>query len=181
MTTLIALVAAMLVLAMGSACDRGEEPPTPTAPPSPTATTAATSDLPEPVEEKRSAILAAARTPDYQALEGLLDPKTFNYSFGESGDPVGYWRRLEREGHVPVLGDIMPAVFATTPAKQGGTYVWPAAATKSPEDWNERDLADVRTLAGEEDIEQYRQAGSYLGWRAGIQAEGAWLFFVAGD
>lgn len=117
---------------------------------------------------------------DYDALEALLDPETFNYSFGDSGDPIGYWRELESDGHVPILGDIMPSVFATRPLKQGGTYVWPAAAAKEPKDWTDEDVEDLLTFNAREDVDQYREHG-YLGWRGGIQAEGAWLFFIAGD
>jgi hypothetical protein len=55
-------------------------------------------ELPPVVAKKRNAIVAAARAFDYDGLETLLDRKAFSYSFGESGDPVGYWRRLEEEG-----------------------------------------------------------------------------------
>ena len=118
---------------------------------------------------------------DYEALESLLDRETFNYSFGDSGDPIGYWKRLESEGHVPLFGDIMPLVFATRPAKQGGTYVWPAAAAKEAKDWTTEDVEDLLTFNAREDIDQFREQGGYLGWRGGIQSEGAWLFFIAGD
>jgi len=162
-----------------TACNGDSAPPTPSIPASPTPTTA--SELPAAVEQKRDSIVRAARAMDYDALEALLDPETFNYSFGDSGDPIGHWKQLESESHVPILGDIMPAVFATRPAKQGGIYVWPAAAAKEAKDWTDEEVEDLLTFNNEEDVEQHREQGGYLGWRGGIQAEGAWLYFIAGD
>jgi hypothetical protein len=169
--------ASLVFLALLTACN-DTSPARQTPAPSPTATT---SELPAAVEEKRDAIVRAARAQDLDALESLLDPETFSYSFAEEGDPVGYWRRLESEGHVPILGDIMPLVFATRHGRKDDTYVWPAAATREPSEWSERDVEDLLTIHAKEDIDGYREAGSYLGWRAGIRADGTWLYFIAGD
>jgi hypothetical protein len=46
--------------------------------------------LPPAVEQTHDVILAAADAKDYEALGALLDPAGFSYSFGESGDPIGY-------------------------------------------------------------------------------------------
>ena len=169
----------LLFVVAFAACSDETPVATPTIPPSPTPTTA--SNVPAAVEQTKTAIVRAARAQDLDALGALLDPKTFNYSFGENGDPIGYWRKLESEAHVPILGDIMPQVFATRPAKQGGTYVWPAAAAKEAKDWTDADVEDLLTFNSQQDIDQYRELGGYLGYRGGIQAEGAWLFFIAGD
>jgi hypothetical protein len=154
------------------------EPPATTAP---AETGGTTEPLPPAVAEMRDAILDAAHARDYDGLEALLDPATFSYSFGESGDPVGYWRMLEEEGHVPIFGDILPLLLSTSHAKQEDIYVWPAAFAKDPSSWTEDDLADMRKLYADEDIESFRQAGGYLGYRLGIREDGTWLFFVAGD
>jgi hypothetical protein len=139
-------------------------------------------ELPAAVAETRDAILAAARARDYDGLEALLDPATFSYSFGEDGDPIGYWRNLEKEGHVPVLGDILPIVLGTPFAKQDDIYVWPSAAAKEAPDWTEDDLESMRALYTDEEIESMRETlGGYLGWRVGIREDGTWLYFVAGD
>jgi hypothetical protein len=52
-------------------------------------------DLPEPVAATRQAIVAAAVACDYDTLGALASWPYFAYSFGESGDPAGYWRSLE--------------------------------------------------------------------------------------
>lgn len=166
---------AAVLLCLASACD-GSPAPAPSPSPSPTAET-----LPGAVEATRREIIRAARAFDYDALTHLSDAEGFTYSFGESGDPVGYWRRLESEGHVPVLGDIIPSVLSTTFALRDGIYVWPAAAAKDPDDWSARDIRELKTLTSEEDIDTYRRAGGYLGWRAGIAPDGTWRFLVAGD
>lgn len=137
--------------------------------------------LPAAVERKKDAIARAARSFDYTLLGELLDPEAFSYSFGERGDPIAYWRRLEEEAHMPVVGEILPSVLATTPGQSGDTYVWPAAFAKNPDDWSPRDIADLRTFNNKEDIERFRSFGGYSGWRVGIRADGTWLFFIAGD
>ena len=137
--------------------------------------------LPGPVAEKHEAIVDAAHALDYKELETLLNPKTFTYSFGEGGDPVGYWRRLEERGEVPILGVFLPAVLAMPWAKQGPLYVWPSAHAKEPARWTEEDRKALEQLDTEEDIRAFAEAGSDLGWRAGIRKDGTWLFFVAGD
>jgi hypothetical protein len=146
-----------------------------------TSTTPAENALPAAVAEKREAIVAAAHALDYARLETLLDPKTFSYSFGENGDPVGYWRRLEEEGHVPILGDYLPVVLGSPHAMRGDIYVWPSAYGKKPASWTEEDRQSLANLYTEQEIRAFERAGDYLGWRAGIRKDGTWLFFVAGD
>jgi hypothetical protein len=133
------------------------------------------SALPEAVEEKRAAILAAAVEGDVDAVAALADPDEFAYSFGGDveGGPAAYWRQLEASGEKPlealaqILG--MPYTLAT------GIYVWPFAYDKTPDTITdyERELLEPleTTFAGE----------GYLGWRAGIRPDGRWGFFVAGD
>jgi hypothetical protein len=148
----------------------------------PTSSPSSTPDeLPPAVAKKRDAIVAAARAFDYDGLEELLDRKTFSYSFGQSGDPVGYWRRLEEEGEVPILGDYLPVILGAPHAKRGDLYVWPSAYGKSPSAWTDEDRQWLTNLYTEREIRGFVRAGDYLGWRVGIRKDGKWLFFVAGD
>ena len=146
-----------------------------------TSTTPAESALPAKVAEKIEAIVAAARALDYDRLETLLDPKTFSYSYGESGDPIDYWRRLEEKAEVPVLGDILPTVFSGPLATQGDIYVWPSVHGKPPSEWTPEERRWLRNLYTEREIRSFERAGSYLGWRTGIRKDGTWLYFIAGD
>jgi hypothetical protein len=137
--------------------------------------------LPRAVADKRDAIAAAAQALDYERLATLLDPATFSYSFGESGDPIGYWRRLEREGHVPILGDYLPVILRGPFAKRGDIYAWPSVYGKPPSRWTADERRWLRNLYSEPEIRAFERVGDYLGWRVGIRKDGTWLFFVAGD
>lgn len=142
---------------------------------------AADDGLPLAVAETRQDIYLAAVKHDYKALRSLLDPETFSYSFGESGDPIGYWRKQE-EAEVPILGDILTGVLHTRFGKTEDVFMWPSAAAKEPSEWTEADLDALRKAGStDEEIRLFEQYGGYTGWRAGIRADGTWLFFISGD
>lgn len=180
------LVTLVVLLAGCGSGGRGAEPsqesPPPTGPAAQTSggTDVAEEDVPPAVAETRDAIVAATAGPDYKALEGLLDPASFSYSFGESGDPIAYWRQLEAEG-TPIVSKVLPTVLSMRAAKVDDMYVWPAANAKDPASWTEDDLADLRLLYSDDDIQSFKELGSYLGYRVGVRQDGTWLFFVAGD
>jgi hypothetical protein len=137
--------------------------------------------LPLVVAETREQIYRAAIARDYRALRSLLDPKTFSYSFGESGDPIGYWRKQE-EAEVPLLGDILPVVLHTRFGQTEDIYMWPSAAAKEASEWTEADVEAMRKAGStDEEIRLFEQHGGYTGWRVGIRADGTWLFFISGD
>ena len=107
--------------------------------------------------------------------------ETLRYTFGNpvEGGPIAYWQELERTtGARPLetLAEIlrMPYVLSR------GLYVWPWAYTiESADDVSphEREL-----LAPLGPVATLLPPGSgYLGWRAGIEPDGDWAFFVAGD
>ncbi len=137
--------------------------------------------LPARVAETRDAILTAARARDFRALGALIPDEGFTFSFGGETDPIAYWRRLESEGHEPVIGDILPMVLDTEPGFDRGVFVWPAQAAEDPAEWTQQDIEALIAIHAEEDVRSFQQAGTYLGWRVGIRRDGTWVFFVAGD
>ena len=137
--------------------------------------------LPRRVAETREAIQAAAQGHDFEALRALIPEEGFTFSFGGDTDPIRYWKRLESEGHVPVIGDVLPGVLGTEPGVDRGVFVWPAQATEDPATWDEQDIEALTAIHAREDIRSFQEAGLYLGWRVGIDRDGTWLFFVAGD
>jgi hypothetical protein len=177
--TRLALVFLLLTIAAvgcggnGDSSDGGTTTQTPTTP--------VEAGLPDAVEEKREAIASAAQSLDYDGLAELLDPETFTYSFGERADPIGYWRRLERRAEVPILGDILPTVLSMPYVKQGNIYAWPSVHGKEPSTWTEEDRRGLEKLYTAQEIRRFERAGAYLGYRAGIQDDGTWIYFVAGD
>ena len=76
------------------------------------------------------------------------------------------------ESPIEILARILELPYTLS----SGTYVWPFAYDKA-----EDELTDYeRELLG--DLAVYSGAGSgYLGWRAGIEPDGTWRFFIAGD
>lgn len=138
--------------------------------------------LPLEVALSRTRVQLAALGQHWEELEALLDPTTFSYSFGEDGDPIGYWMELEADAHAPIIGDILPTTLGAHYAKSRGVYMWPSAAAKLSKNWTERDLNDLRKLGySDRDIESFEEFGGYLGYRVGIEADGTWIFFVSGD
>lgn len=136
--------------------------------------------LPEAVFAKAQLIMAAARACDYAAL-GALAGEPFTFSFGASSDPVAYWQELESSGE-PVTAFIVEVLSLSHDLMEiadPDIYVWPAVAG---DDATDADWDEVRGLYTEDEIDQMRELGSgYLGWRLGIDTEGDWTFYVAGD
>ena len=140
-------------------------------------------DLPEPVAETRRQVFGAALDCDYERLESLAGAEGFTFSFGTSGSPAAYWRRLEQERADEPLPLRALATILTMPAtrNEAGSYAWPAAYSENPSDgaWQALVVAGLYT---EEQVEQMRTQGTgYLGYRTAITPDGVWQFFVAGD
>jgi hypothetical protein len=137
--------------------------------------------LPAAVEETRSALLAAAESGDYEALRPLLPTTGFEYTFGGAvpGGPIAYWKQLEQDTDERPL-ETLAVVLRMPYTLSRGYYVWPFAY----------DIASVNDLSAHE-RELLAPLGSldtlfvegtgYLGWRAGIDPNGVWTFYVAGD
>jgi hypothetical protein len=138
-------------------------------------------DLPAAVETTRRALLTAAATGDYEALRKLIPQSGFEYTFGGpvEGGPIPYWQELERTTDERPLTTLV-AILRMPYTLSRGIYVWPFAYTLTRIDEltpHERSL-----LAPLGDLSRLFVPGTgYLGWRAGIQPDGTWVFFVAGD
>lgn len=139
-------------------------------------------ELPDPVERKRIAIAEAAAARDYAALARLIPDDGFEYTFGGPmpGGPTAYWRRLEASTDEAPL-ETLVAVLALPYTKVRGIYVWPFAFDREPKQLSEKELELLSTFATPREIEGWREFGGYIGWRAGIQPNGDWVFYVAGD
>ena len=134
--------------------------------------------LPPAVAETHAALLAAAESGDYEALRPLIPASGFSYTFGGGapGGPIEYWQQVEAQtGEQPI--DILARILRLPYTLSGGTYVWPFAYDKQENELT----AHERELLGDL-ADSYSGAGSgYLGWRAGIEPDGTWRFFIAGD
>ena len=134
--------------------------------------------LPPAVAEAHAALLDAAASGDYEALRPLLPASGFSYTFGGpvQGGPIAYWQQVEAQsGERPI--EILARILRMPYTLFGGRYIWPFAFDKQQEDLT----AHERELLGDL-AEAYSGAGTgYLGWRAGIEPDGTWRFFIAGD
>jgi hypothetical protein len=137
--------------------------------------------LPGPVAEAHARLLDAAESGDYEELRPLVPSTGFEYTFGGpvEGGPIAYWQELERSTVERPLENL-EAVLNMPYVLSRGIYVWPFAY----------DVADVGDLSAHEREllaplgpldTLFVEGTGYLGWRAGIDPQGNWVFFVAGD
>lgn len=139
------------------------------------------SGLPVAVEQTRAALLEAAESGNYEALQPFIPETGFTYTFGGEveGGPVAYWQQLERDANEKPL-ETLEAVLAMPPVLTRGIYVWPWAYTvESPDDLSEHERELLAPLGPTSRL--FVPGTGYLGWRAGIAPDGTWVFFVAGD
>jgi hypothetical protein len=134
--------------------------------------------LPPAVAETHAALLEAAESGDYEALRPLLPDSGFSYTFGGGvpGGPIAYWQQLETQtGERPI--EILARILRLPYTLSAGHYTWPFAYDKQEEELTAHERELLGDLAN-----SYSGAGSgYLGWRAGIEPDGTWRFFIAGD
>jgi hypothetical protein len=143
---------------------------------------AAQPGLPESVARKRAEVWSAARAKDYDALGRLVDPDQFTYTFGGPvpGGPAAYWRRLEETSTERPI-ETLAAILRLPSTKQRQIYVWPYAFTRRASTLSAEEKEQLAEAIGDEGLRQYLELGDYLSYRAGIDANGAWVFYVAGD
>lgn len=143
-----------------------------------TRTEAVATGLPEAVEAKRAAVLEAARAGDEDAVAGLAGER-FSYTFGGpvEGGPAGYWRQLEASGEAPL--EVLAAILELPYTLSQGIYVWPFAYDTTEAQLTQYEAELLKRLPP--DAATFEPGGGYLGWRAGIEPDGDWIFFVSGD
>lgn len=91
-------------------------------------------------------------------------------------------REEEGRGQLGTLLKLFDMSHAETSHEGRIIYVWPAAyAYESWEAIPTEVIEELTTVHGEEDLDRFATFGSYAGWRTGIDEDGEWLFFIAGD
>jgi hypothetical protein len=144
--------------------------------------TTVTNEFPAPVQRTRDQLLDAAAANDYDALAALIPESGFTYTYGGPypGGPTAYWKQAAQEGD-PAPITALKEILGMPYTKVGDNYVWPFAYDRNPASLTDAELDMLSRVASAQEIEQWRQSGHYLGWRAGIRSDGTWIFFVAGD
>ncbi|NNE74677.1 MAG: hypothetical protein HKN26_13505 [Acidimicrobiales bacterium] len=139
--------------------------------------------LPDAVQEKRAAIIAAARACNIPALAALT-AEGFTVSFG-GGDAESFWIFGEYYTADPdALAAIVRhlAVDATPAGDPVAEYVWPGAHTVAWPDVTPEMLQQLRDIGyTDDDLDFFEEFGGYIGLRLGITVDGEWAYSVAGD
>lgn len=145
--------------------------------------------LPEPVRRMHDRIVEAAKSGDVELLRPLLglgDDATL-LTFGEaSGDPVDTLKGLsgDSEGQeiLAIMEEVLSSGFvhleAGTPNE---VFVWPYFYGVPLDKLNARQRVELFKIVTAGDVEDMKQFGQYIFYRAGITPEGRWVFFVAGE
>ena len=196
---LLTLLVGLVVTGCGSGDDTAAQPPvtvtvtetqTETTAPEPEVkcstaglrTTLPEQDLPEPVTDVRERVFGAALACDYDELERIALEKGagFTFTYGEGTSAADYWRNLEESGTEQPMRALVTILSLPYTRNESGSYAWPTAYDESPSEADWQALVDSG-LYTQAEIDSMKQAGSYLGWRTAITADGDWQFFVAGD
>jgi hypothetical protein len=139
-------------------------------------------ELPAEVADVRKRVFDAALACDYDTLEEIALEKGagFTFTYGGETDASDYWARVEEEGAQKPMRALATILTLPFTRNESGSYAWPTAYSERPTDEAWQALVDAG-LYSQEQIDQMKTAGSYLGWRTAITADGDWQFFVAGD
>lgn len=147
--------------------------------------------LPAPAQETAKKLFNAAVACDQKTLVQLATEGETSLSFG-SVTPDEVFELPESQDRPYFMLATLLSSFAPTPnstvsedgneVSNATDYVWPpvyTATNPSDEQWQE---AITAGLLSPEDAEEQRASGSgYVGYRVGINEQGSWTFFLAGD
>jgi hypothetical protein len=144
-------------------------------------------ELPQAVADLRYQIYEATRGCYWDQIAALLDPATFSYSFGEDGDPIGFWQRMEFLHYEPTLyiAGLLARPYGMMPDAAQPIFAWPSAHAYG--DWDavpEAEKQALRPLYGDLDFGFFEEFGGYLGYRMGITLDGdqaQWIYAITGD
>jgi len=143
----------------------------------PTEVLVAGSTVTPAVRATQRALTEAVRAEDWDAIAALLPADgRFTAGFGAPEDPIAYYRALGRDPLAEWL------VVLTQPAgRVADLTVWPELHARDPFVIGDAERPRLEAAFGAEFLRTWEGAGSYLGWRAGFDADGTWRFMVAGD
>jgi len=145
--------------------------------------------LPAAVASTRDELISAAKSGDAEMLRAIIKRQTNPpvVSFGDVADPIEFLRESSNDGEgrelLAIMIELMEAPFSIMPAQNGEPeiYVWPAYATNNLENLSPAELIDVYKIVSHQDLEEMQLFGGWYFFRVGIDSNGEWRYFVAGD
>jgi hypothetical protein len=144
--------------------------------------------LPQAVADLRYQVYEAVRACDWDQLRDLVaGAGDFSYSFGDYGDPVAYWQRMEFLHYEPMLymAGMLARPFGVLQNGELPIFAWPSAHTYG--NWEavpEAEKEALRPLYADLDFGFFEEFGGYLGYRIGITLDGEWaqwVYAITGD
>jgi len=130
-------------------------------------------------EATRVSLLVAARAGDWDTIADLLPDDGFTASFGGETDAIAYYQTLPTD----ILAVIVSLLEGPSARFEPdiGLSVWPDLHARQPFVIAAEERDQLAAVYGEQALSNWEAAGSYLGWRIGIEDDGTWRFLVAGD
>lgn len=129
-------------------------------------------------------LLDAAVRCDEQLLFTAATESDTSFSFGSATVDAVLGLPEDADADPAPWEALARLLHGTTPVEVDGVWTWPAAFTAEAgsevdDAWQELVDSGLHTR---DQVDQLRAApDGYLGWRIGIDADGTWLFFTAGD
>ncbi|MCF4097866.1 hypothetical protein [Maritalea mediterranea] len=145
--------------------------------------------LPPEVAKTRDLLMDAARSGDVERFRPIIDaqPDAPQFSFGVVDQPIQFLRDSSNDGEglelMAIMLELLEAPYAVQDLGDGRPkmYVWPAYATHNLQGLSDQELVEVYKIVSHLDVEEMRLYGGWYFFRVGIDENGVWQFFVAGD
>ena len=145
--------------------------------------------LPKNVAQTRAALMAAAQSGDVERLRTLIMRQTNIpvLTFGDTAEPIEFLRSSSNDGEgrelLAIMIELLEAPYSIVPAQDGEPeiFVWPAYATNDLQNLTSSELVEVYKIVSHLDLEEMQLFGGWYFYRVGIDANGEWRYFVAGD
>jgi len=144
--------------------------------------------MPEPVRRTWQALRAAAQSGDIESLRPLIEaqepPPAF--AFDNVGDPIEYLKSLsgDAEGReiLAIMLEILESGYLDVDrGTQNEMYLWPYFARYPLDRLTPQQIVELFTLITAGDWQDIQSYGAYIFFRLGIDPQGRWHFFLAGD
>lgn len=144
--------------------------------------------LPPAVRAFYDRLMTAALTGEVENLRGLFGARVTwpQLGFDDYDDPITFLKDSSNDGEaretLAILIEIMESDFAIVDeGTDRARYVWPYFAEVNLEKLSSTELVQMYKLVAYQDLEEMLMFGSYFFFRLGIDKDGNWQYFLAGD
>jgi hypothetical protein len=144
--------------------------------------------LPKPVQEKRAALIEAAKSGDLKALKAIFEAQKtpVQVSYGDAEDAIAYLKTASSDGNgasiLAILGEELDAPYAIIGVtSETPSYVWPYLAMVDVTKLTPAQLVDAYRILPAETVKELADMGSWYYWRIFIEPNGDLSAFIAGD